>query len=404
MNVWPGRFFRILAVAIVGGLLLLSLDISAAQDELSEIRSSVDYSYGQSMRFNLTARNVGLIDSVTLYFRLGTSPDSYAVEVPVDPGLEIETSYRLDLTQTRLPPFGAITYWWELEKEDGSTVRVPEQVVNYVDDQFNWRQLSEIDPLGGGTIRFFWTGEDEELGPRARELTSNYLLKLGRLLPLEQIVPFDVYIYPSSADLSAALRLAGRDYIPGQSYPDLGVILISVVNPQTAEVELQQQLANGLVNLLLYQAVEQQASRLPAWLVSGLSEFIRDEANLPRENALRLALANDETLPLAQLCSFESIEDDLAQAQSEAYVEFIVKAQGEEAIRKLIREFAEDPECSSVIVKALGMTPQELDAAWQRSVLQSNAPVATVTTIIWGGLVLAGFVLAALIMIRPKRR
>ena len=248
-----------------------------AQDEQIQIQSRADYIYGQSMNFHLLAANLGEVETATLFIRLGTSPDSFAVEVPVEVGERVEISYELDLTQTRLPPFGSITYWWDLDRVGDSTIRVPEQVISYVDDQFSWRQLVTTDEQGGGSIRIHWTGDNESLGGMARDLTFEMLPEIGRLVPITQILPFDIYIYPSSSDLSSALRLAGRDYQPGETYPDLGVLLLTVVNTETAESELRSGLSVELTDLLLYQSVNQSAYNVPLWLRHGFAVVARGE-------------------------------------------------------------------------------------------------------------------------------
>ena len=207
-------FCAFLFAALLSSLLAGS---ALAQDEQIQIQSRADYIYGQSMNFHLLAANLGEVETATLFIRLGTSPDSFAVEVPVEVGDRVEISYELDLTQTRLPPFGSITYWWDLDRVGDSSIRVPEQVISYVDDQFSWRQLVTTDERGGGSIRIHWTGDSELLGGMARDLTFEMLPEIGRLVPITQILPFDVYIYPSSSDLSSALRLAGRDYQPGET-------------------------------------------------------------------------------------------------------------------------------------------------------------------------------------------
>jgi hypothetical protein len=393
--------FRAWAIAL--SLALLFAIPAAAQDQPMELRSSADYVYGQSMNFHLAATNVGDVESVTLFIRLGVSPDSYAVEVPIAPEGPIDLSYALDLSQTRLPPFGSITYWWELERPDGSPLRVPEQVISYVDDQFSWRQLAATDPQGGGSVRIHWTGDDEALGDQARDIIYKMLPPIGRLIPLDHIVPFDVYIYPSSADLGAALRLAGREYTPGQTYPDLGVVLGVVVNPETAEAELRRELSRGLVDLLLYQGLNQFAYNVPPWLGRGLAGAVRGQRDPSLEEALQAALNNQSTIPLAELCAGMAIDSELAAAQSEAILAYIQANYGEEAVRTLVTAFAGGDDCPAALQKALQMTPEQLDAAWQRTSSGDQGTRAVAEIAIWLALVLAGFGLAGLLLLRPRR-
>ncbi len=390
------------ALAVAACLALLLVFQAGAQDEPMELRSTADYVYGQSMNFHLQASNVGEVDSVTLFIRLGVSPNSYAVEVPIAPDAPIDLSYGLDLSQTRLPPFGSITYWWELEREIGAPLRVPEQVISYVDDQFSWRQLAATDPQGGGSVRIHWTGDDDALGDQARNIIYEMLPPIGRLIPLDHIVPFDVYIYPSSADLGAALRLAGREYTPGQTYPDLGVVLAVVVNPETSEAELRRELSRGLVDLLLFQGLNQFAYNIPPWLGRGLAGAVRGQRDPALDEALQAAITTESTIPLAELCAGMPLETDLAVAQSEAMLAYIQDNYGDGAVRTLVTAFAGEDDCSTAMQKAMQLTPEQLEMAWRRSSSGDQSTRAVAEIAIWLVLVLAGFGLAGLLLLRPR--
>ncbi len=399
----PTLSSRFLLMAVgVAFIFILPAATLLAQDGQMELRSTADYVYGQSINFRLSAANVGEVESITLFIRLGVSPDSFAVDVPIDPGQEIELSYSLDLTQTRLPPFGSITYWWELERTTGSPLRVPEQIVSYVDDRFSWRQLVATDEQGGGSVRIHWTGDDQSLGTQARDITFELLPELGQLIPIEQILPFDIYIYPSTADLGAALRLAGRDYQPGESYPDLGVVLLTVLNPETVDQELRAGLSLGLTDLLLYQELNQYAFNVPPWLRRGLAGAARGSSDAVRGDVLRSAIVDKTTIAVADLCAGMPVEDDLAIAQSESLVNHIIVTDNDAAVRDLVLAFAEGQDCPTALAQTLRLTPEQLETAWLRanSGNQSSQDVAEI--VVWLVLVLAGFGLAGLLLIRPR--
>lgn len=397
------RYALRLVTAGISLLLALAFAPNAAgQGEGGVVRSSADYIYGQTMRFHLDASGIGEVRSITLFLRLGASPDSFsvAIDVPTEPTFEV--AYALDLTQTRLPPFSAVTYWWEIERAEDTLV-VPEQVISYVDDRFNWSQMVETDDRGGGSIRIHWTGEGTALGEQARDLTLEMLPRIGPLLPLDQILPFDIYLYPSTADLSAALRLTGREYQPGQTHPDLGVVLATVVNPQTAETELRHELSRGLIDLLLYQALGQFAYSVPPWLSRGISGQARDTADVTLDNALRAAISSETTIPVAELCNAGSLNGDLALAQSEALVDYIADAYGEAAVRELVLAFAGGNDCTDSLRATLQLSPEQLDAAWLRSLRTGEGSRSVAETAVWLILIMAGFGLAGLLLVRPRR-
>lgn len=385
-------------------LIAIVLSAASAQDEGIQLRSTADYIYGQSMNFNLFGVNAGDVETVTLFFRLGTSPDTFAVDAPFEPGAEINATYSLDLTQTRLPPFGSITYWWQLERAGGSSARVTEQVVSYVDDQFTWRRLAATDEQGGGSIRIHWTGESEILGGQAQDIIFEMLPQIGRLVPLDAIIPFDVYIYPSTADLGAALRLAGRDFQPGLTFSDLGVLLVTVVNPETADAELRAGLSRGLVDLMLFQARDPFTHDVPPWLSRGLAGEVRGARDMVLDETLRSAITAGTTIPVADLCAGMAIEDDLAAAQSESLFGFIVATYGEAAARDLVNAFADGDDCPAALRKAIQLTPEQLETGWLRTVGSDQGARTIAEVGIWLILVLAGFGLAGLLLFRPRRR
>jgi hypothetical protein len=251
-------------------------------------------------------------------------------------------------------------------------------------------------------VRVHWTGESETLGEQARDIVFEMLPEIGRLVPIEQVLPFDVYIYPSTSDLSATLRLAGRDYQPGQTYPDLGVVLLTVLNPETSNSELRSGLSQGLTDLVLYQSLNQYAFNVPAWLKRGMAGAVRGQSDVILQDVLRSAIKADTTIPVAELCGDTPIEDDLAAAQSESLLAFIIMTHGDAAVRDLVNAYAEGNDCTTAMRKAFQLTPEQLESAWLRANSGDRNSQAVAEIAIWLALVLAGFGLAGLLLLRPR--
>lgn len=383
------------------------LPAASAQDSETELRSEADYVYGQSLDFRLLARNLGPVEGVTLFFRPHAAIDSFAVEIPVDTAGQIDASYTLDLTQNRLPPFSTLSYWWELQRPDGDTLRVPEQEISYVDDQFSWQWSTRTDPTSGGSVSAYWTGNSADLGDRALDMVGGMLPEIGSLLPLQEVRPFNVFIYPSSADLASAMRLAGLDWQPGQSYPELGVALLTVVNDSTAAQELADGLSRELTSLLMHQALGDSAARVPQWIRAGLQLGALPVPESELEAAIAAAAADGRTIPFTTLCETFPNESDaipIAQAQSESMLRFIGTEFGPERAGQLITAFANGESCEAAVTTTLQLSPDELEMMWLRRGAEEATtpgawlPVAVVL------LLLAGLGLTALLVWRPRRR
>lgn len=399
-------FNRLLRVVALTGLFLVGMALHhsvRAQTE-TELRSTADYAYGQTMRFQLRANNLGEIAGVTLYFRPHTAAESYVVEIPIEPGPEVEVSYALDLTQTKLPPFSSVSYWWVLENSDGATLRVPERTISYVDDQFSWQWLSKSDPEGGGAVTVQWTGEDPSLGQTAFDIVLSALGHLSPYMALDEVQPFNVFIYPSTADLGSAMRLAGQDWKPGQTYPELGVLLVTAVNPATAEEELTSGIGRELTDLLLYQALGENAARVPDWLHSGLAELAAGGPDVTATALLADGLANGKTLTFRDLCAaLPTTESEviLARAQSGALLQYIIDTYGPQSVVGLITSFAGGDTCEVAFDTVLQTTPDEIEQMWRQQYQPVDSQRVQISqAIIWVTLILLGFGLAALLVWR----
>ncbi len=355
------------SLCVVGFSLMLTSLLVAGQSDIAQ--SSVDYAFGQVLDFNLTLENPTNVESVTLFFKAPEFENTYVAEVPFSTG---EISYPVDLNQVRLAPFTTVTFWWQLKNKDGSTVSVPEQTFAYVDDQFEWQSLAQND------ISVNWTGDDVGLGQLGHDVVAEAQPLLAELIPNAPQSGFDVYIYPSSADLRAALRLTGRDWVGAHAHPELGVLLVTAVNSRTAATDLSQSIPHEMVHYELYQILGANYETLPVWFNEGVASLIEPNPNPNYELVLKTAVATQTTIPFTQLCEHFPLAEDqaiLAYAQSLSMLEYIQDRYGNSGIQQLVAAYANGGDCESGVEQALGLSMAELEQAWLQS-QQVRSPVA----------------------------
>lgn len=378
---------------------------AALQDNGQPIlQSEADFTYGQAMVFRLTVAQMGQVEGATLFFRPQASIDSYAVDVPITPGENVEAEYTLDLTQTRIPPFSSVIYWWELTLADGRQLLVPEQRIQYADDQFAWQEQEK------GGITVYWPGDDPSLGEMTHNIIDRTLLRLGSVLPVQQVSPFDVYVYPSTADLAAALRLAGREWHEGGTYPELGVLLVTAVNANTAEADLGRSIPHELTHLLLYQYVGIGYESIPIWLRNGVAAYVAAYvagSSVPSQQvALEESLANNEITPIEELCQLQEADSTPAiAAQGESLVRYIAASYGESVLRRLVEDMVNGGECAAVLEDVLDIPVNTLQGSWLASLQPATATSSFLSqNVLWLVLVVAGFGVMALMLWRPSGR
>ena len=80
------------------------------------------------------------------------------------------------------------------------------------------------------------------------------------------------YIYPSLPDLQSALRLTGYEWVGGQAYPEIGVVLLAISPSSEAILKMKRDIPHELTHKVLYDLTGPQGyAAQPVWFVEGLA-------------------------------------------------------------------------------------------------------------------------------------
>jgi hypothetical protein len=365
-------------------------------------RSDASYTFGQKLHFQLTATTSEDVEEVMLFFKAPEFPNTFRVRVLFTAEETIEADYSVDLADVRLSPFTTVTYWWILSTESGEELSVPQRQLSYEDNQFDWREARQEG------IRIYWTGEESGLGQLTLDIIAEAIPQLETVLPGQSSSALRFYIYPSSADLRAALRLTGRDWVGGHADPELGVILLVSVNAKTAATDLRRSIPHELTHFRLYQATGANYDTLPLWFSEGLATTMEAAPYAGYEVLLKSALDSDTTIPFSELCyQFPPAEERalLAYAQSASLVDFIKTRYGDHVLRELVEAFADGADCQAGVQRTLQMSLDDLNQAWLGKQEPRPALVSfLVDNSLWLLLLAGGFGLSRLLFVNPSAR
>lgn len=404
---WPvsrrERRRRLVAFAVIGTLhAFFLLPAPAVGQEVDlETETDVDYTFGQMMRFRLQASSEAPIEDVALFFNTPQMETTPVVEFNVEPSRQLTLTHELPLTQVRLAPFSTVTYWWRVTA-GGEEHEVPEQQIVYVDNRFEWQEMSAGDAVVN------WTADGSlQIGQTALDVVAEARPRLEAIIPTIGATPLRIYIYPSMADLRTALRLTGRDWVAAEAQPELGVILVTAVNPRTAAYDLGQSIPHEMTHLMLYDATGVGYEDVPRWFEEGLATFLETSPDPNFPLIVQDAIARQETIPFAELCeTFPAGEDRarLAYAQSLSLIRYIRAEYGNSALSDLIRAFGDGADCHTGPSRALGITLDHLNAEW----LEREQPLSPAARFwqrngVWFLLLGGGFALMGLLLL-PLRR
>lgn len=390
-------FYRLMGWLLVGGLWLgLAPAGQAQQPPLYAHQSSATYTFGQAVHFSLQAKSEAIIEQVTLFVNAPELPGAYFVGLEFVPGRDIALSYDLSLSQLQFAPFTTIAYWWEVTTSAGN-MTLPRQTLAYLDDRFQWRQVAYENFV------VHWTGPDDTIGQAALTILDLYQPRLELIIPAGTTPnPIQVFIYPSTADLRSALRLTGRDWVGAHARPELGVLLVTAVNPRTAMFDLGQSLPHELSHLLLYQSMGDSYANRPRWLDEGLATFFEATTDPNYALLLQQAVNNQQTLPFAQLCAAFPTEAEpaiLAYAQSVSLIRYIQAEFGNRKLSDLIQAYSNGASCDSGLRQVLGISLETLSGRWLEQ-QQTISPAGRFWQVngLWLLLLIGSFLFTALLL------
>lgn len=393
----------LLAVVAFCALLVLFFlpPLATAQEGDLEAESDADYTFGQMMRFRLEASSEEPIEDVALFFNTPQMDTTPVVEFDVEPARRLTLTHELPLTQVRLTPFTTVTYWWRVTT-GGEEHNVPEQRLIYVDNRFQWQEMS-----AGDAVVHWTAGESLQIGQTALDVVAEARPRLEAIIPTAGATPLRIYVYPSMADLRTALRLTGRDWVAAEAQPELGVILVTAVNPRTAAYDLGQSIPHEMTHLMLYDVTGVGYEDVPRWFEEGLATFFEASPNPNFPLVVQDAIGRQDTIPFAELCeTFPAGEDRarLAYAQSLSLIRYIRAEYGNSALTDLIRAFGDGADCHAAPRRVLDITLDQLNAEW----LEREQPLSPADRFwqrngVWFLLLGGGFALMGLLLL-PLRR
>jgi hypothetical protein len=194
-------------------------------------------------------------------------------------------------------------------------------------------------------------------------------------------------------------------YAVGVAYPALGLIILSVVSPDSwLPPDMPRVLTHELSHVALFRAVHEHP--LPLWFVEGLAVHQAGEQNLARVRTLWEAAVVGEVLPLAQLSRhFPSRPHEVnrAYAQSADLVEHLLRSEDERAALPLLLDrVSRGASFEEAVLSAYRTDLSAIDLEWRQALSERFRvlPLILTGTALWGGIAL----LAIVAFVRRRRQ
>jgi hypothetical protein len=241
--------------------------------------------------------------------------------------------------------------------------------VRYQDDRFPWQTLES------GSLQISWYRGDEQFGQSAWNALDAGLGSVSHLLPVDTASPVEFYLYGNVDDLRGTLSAGSREWIAGHADPSLGVVMVALEPGPDQELLMQQRIPHELMHIMMYRAVGEGYTYIPAWLREGAASLAELEPNPEYDRVFREAVARRDWIPLRNLCSSfpaDASRAFLAYAASRSFVGYLHELYGSTGLLALVRAYASGMDCERGPEVAFGVSLSKLERDWQNSVSGKN--------------------------------
>lgn len=381
---WCNTLKRLLSALLITALLAavaVGETAQAQQGILSDVQQSVTFVYSDRLIFALEATAPATLTAVHLTLAVDNRDSPYVATPPLIAGRTVAVIHSVPVKELALPPFAALTYYWELTDENGRQYRTDPQRVRYEDTSVPWVWVTSEQ----GNIVVHSDGRDPALSNMALEMAHNARTQINHMLGTSYgSAPHEVlhlYVYPELAPLASSLRLHGRrvqDWVVAYAIPEQGVALIAAASGPDQVADLQRNISHEVAHIVLAAVLGTPYEGIPAWFNEGLALMTAPEPDPVLESTLALAIREGRTFPLEILCAptFGSLspqEAALAYAQSESVMRYVVNRFGTSQVRALLAAYASGLSCGSAAEQALGVSLTALETQWHNDLARAVA-------------------------------
>ncbi len=363
---------RLLVALLVGcaWLVLWAPPTTLARSSVQVLASDAQATFGRDVIFTLSATSSAPITGVDLLYGTTRSNSLTIVPLAVTPAPQVEVQHTLDTRIFYLPPGVELRYRWLIRDAAGNEYESAEQTLFYEDTRFNWQRRTERG------ITVYWYEGGDAFGEELIGTATRTLERLEAELDATISDPITIYIYANGQDMRGALRSNSVEWVGGQAFPSLGIVLGVVAAGNVAEV--RRIVPHELSHQVLHQALDNPYGGWPLWFDEGLAVFNQETpdpafAPLLDDNARAGTL-----IPLEALSASFPADTEralLSYAQSHSVVVYIVEQYSLEKLAELGAQFRAAVPVETAIQAVFGMSIDELDAAW-RSTLPPAADSA----------------------------
>ncbi|RIK47142.1 MAG: hypothetical protein DCC58_00945 [Chloroflexi bacterium] len=362
-NRLPARAAR---AALAGLLLVLAFAALAPNAVAAQparfLRNSAEPNFPETLTFRLQVESDTTIEQVELYWRPARG-ETLSLALPeFQPGHRVEVEHEIDMAINYLPPGLDLIWFWRVTDADGVVSDSEPQSVLYMDGRHDWRSRTD------GLVTLYWYNGNDAFAQSILDSANATVSTLRDRFQVSAEEEIRLVIYGSNADFSKALPPNSADWIGGQAYSDLHLIVAALAPGGGSAAEIGRMIPHEVSHLVVHQATRNPFNAPPNWLDEGLAVYNQDTVDTRLQPMLDRAVRDGRLMTVRALNSSFPLDPDealLSYAASESIVRFVIERWGDAGIARLLGSFRNELSYEQALQFALNISFEELDAQWK---------------------------------------
>ncbi len=223
------------------------------------------------------------------------------------------------------------------------------------------------------------------------QISEDFYAEMPQLTHLIPAGMIDIWVCDTQKEFQTSVHAPIQDWAVGCAFPlSRRIVILNPKHIAFAKLQLVQVLRHEIAHVLFGQCTRKAVREIPLWFIEGIAIYFAEEWVPSRHETLLRHIFSRSILPLQELeRSFPRTQAgaDLAYAESQDTVRWLVEVKGRDILFSLIAELHAGSNFSTAFETVVGWDLATYDILWRESLTERYqwASLFSNSYVLWGG-------------------
>lgn len=223
------------------------------------------------------------------------------------------------------------------------------------------------------------------------QIAEDFYAELPQLTSRMPAGMIDIWVCDTQKEFQASVHAPIQDWAVGCAFPlSRRIVILNPKHIALAKLQLVQVLRHEIAHVLFGQCTRKAVREIPLWFVEGIAIYFAEEWVPSRHETLLKHIFSKSIIPLQELeRSFPRTQAgaDLAYAESQDTVRWLVEVKGRDVLFSLIAELHAGSNFRTAFETVIGWDLATYDMLWRESLTERYqwASLFSNSYVLWGG-------------------